>query len=126
VCSSDLALYSETGGKIHVVSLHPETEGVMLQAARDSESAGGVVLAPAFTRDFLNNLGEVLRTAYASGPPPVLLVPSPIRLFVKRLIEPTYPNLAVMGYSEVAPSAKIQSAGTVVTNASLQEQQAFG
>lgn len=120
------ALYTEAGGKIHVVSLHPETEGVMLQAARDSESAGGVVLAPAFTRDFLSNLGEVLRTAYASGPPPVLLVPTPIRLFVKRLIEPTYPNLAVMGYSEVASSAQIQSAGTVVTNASLHEQQAFG
>ncbi|MFT5232958.1 MAG: flagellar biosynthesis protein FlhA [Candidatus Krumholzibacteriia bacterium] len=120
------SLYTEASGKIHVVSLHPETEGVMLQAARDSESAGGVVLAPAFTRDFLSNLGEVLRAAYAGGPPPVLLVPSPIRLFVKRLIEPTYPNLAVMGYSEVASSAQIQSAGTVVTNASLQEQQAFG
>jgi len=120
------ALYTESGGKMHVVSLHPETEGVLMQAARESENAGGVVLEPGFTRSFLGNMESVLRTAYSSGPPPVLLVPTPIRLFVKRLIEPTYPNLAVMGYTEVSASADIQSAGTVVTNAIIQEQQAVG
>ncbi len=120
------ALYTEAGGKMHVVSLHPETEAVLMQAARDSESSGGVVLDPIFTRTFLGNMEVVLRTAYSNGPPPVLLVPTPIRLFVKRLIEPTYPNLAVMGYSEVSSSANIQSAGTVVTNAIPQEQQAVG
>ncbi|MDX2472173.1 MAG: flagellar biosynthesis protein FlhA [Candidatus Krumholzibacteria bacterium] len=120
------ALYTEPNGKMHVVSLHPETENVLMQATRESESAGGVVLDPYFTRNFLSNLETVLRTAYASGPPPVLLVPTPIRLFVKRLIEPTYPNLAVMGYTEVSSSANIHSAGTVVTNAIPQEQQAVG
>lgn len=120
------ALYTEASGKIHVVSLHPETETVLMQAARESENSGGVVLDPIFTRSFLGNMENVLRTAYTNGPPPVLLVPTPIRLFVKRLIEPTYPNLAVMGYTEVSSSANIQSAGTVVTNAIQQEQQAVG
>jgi flagellar biosynthesis protein FlhA len=120
------ALYTESDGRMHVVSLHPETENVLMQASRDSENAGGVVLDPAFTRSFLGNLETVLRTAYTSGPPPVLLVPTPIRLFVKRLVEPTYPNLAVMGYSEVASSANIHSAGTVVTHAIAHEQQALG
>jgi flagellar biosynthesis protein FlhA len=118
------ALYTEPSGKLHVVSLHPQAESVLMHAARDSESAGGVVLDPGFTRGFLGNLESVLRTAYSNGPPPVLLVPTPIRLFVKRLVEPTYPNLAVMGYSEVASSASIHSAGTVVTNAFPKEQHA--
>jgi len=120
------SLYSENDDKLHVVSLHPEVENVLMQASRESESAGGVVLEPIFTRTFLGNLETVLRTAYTNGPPPVLLVPTPIRFFVKRLIEPTYPNLAVMGYSEVSASASIQSAGTVVTNALPQEQHATG
>ncbi len=120
------ALYTEPDGQMYVVSLHPETEAVLMQAARESENVGGVVLDPLFTRNFLGNLETVLRTAYSSGPPPVLLVPTPIRLFVKRLIEPTYPNLAVMGYTEVSSSANIHSAGTVVTNAIPQEQQAHG
>ncbi len=120
------ALYSESDSQLHVVSLHPETEQVLVQASRDSEQVGGVMLDPAFAQLFLGKLEAVLRTAYTSGPPPVLLVPSPIRIFVKRLIEPTYPNLAVMGYTEVASSAKVQSAGTVVTNGFAKQNQATG
>ncbi len=120
------ALYTEADNKLFVVSLHPETEQTLVQAGRDSETVGGVVLDPVFTQSFLGKLEAVLRIAYTSGPPPVLLVPSPIRIFVKRLIEPTYPNLAVMGYTEVSSSAKVQSAGTVVTNGLPQQNQAFG
>ena len=120
------ALYAEKGGKLQVVSLHPETEHVLMLANRDSEQAGGVVLDPGFTQEFLARLETVLRAAYASGPQPVLLVPTPIRLFVKRLVEPTYPNLAVMGYTEVSNGVSIQSAGTVVTNGIPQEQHASG
>jgi flagellar biosynthesis protein FlhA len=120
------ALYTESDGKLHVVSLHPETEQVLMQAAHESDAAGGVMLPPRFAQDFLQNLEGVLRTAYAGGTPPVLLVPTPIRFFTKRLIEPTYPNLAVMGYSEVAPSASVVSAGTVVVHANPRERQAVG
>jgi type III secretory pathway component EscV len=109
-----------------VVSLHPEVESAFMQAGRESEQGGGVALDPSFTQEFLVRLEGVLRTAYGAGPPPVLLVPTPIRLFVKRLVEPTYPNLAVMGYSEVAASARVQSAGTVVTHGSPHEQLASG
>ncbi len=120
------ALYTESGGRLHVVSLHPETEHVLMLASRDSEQAGGVILDPVFTQEFLTRMETVLRTAYANGPQPVLLVPTPIRQFVKRLVEPTYPNLAVMGYTEVSNSVNIQSAGTVVTNGVPQEQHAAG
>ncbi len=120
------ALYAENGGQLHVVSLHPETEHILMVANRDSEQAAGVVLDPGFTQDFLTRMESVLRTAYARGPQPVLLVPTPIRLFVKRLVEPTYPNLAVMGYTEVSNAVSIQSAGTVVTNGVPQEQHAVG
>ena len=120
------ALYTENGGRLHVVSLHPETEHVLMLASRDSEQAGGVILDPGFTQEFLTRMETVLRTAYSSGPQPVLLVPTPIRQFVKRLVEPTYPNLAVMGYTEVSNSVNIQSAGTVVTNGVPQEQHAAG
>ncbi len=120
------ALYTEGHGRLHVVSLHPETEQVLMHSNRESEQSGGVILDPHFTQDFLRCLETVLRRAYANGPHPVLLVPTPIRMFVKRLIEPTYPNLAVMGYTEVASSASIQSAGTVVTHGIEQEQHASG
>ncbi|MGD9548717.1 MAG: flagellar biosynthesis protein FlhA [Candidatus Krumholzibacteriia bacterium] len=120
------ALFTEPGGKLSVVSLHPGTEQVLIRASHDSDRSQGVVLDPGFTKDFLGQLERVLRAAYASGHPPVLLVPTPIRLFVKRLIEPTYPNLAVLGYTEVAPTAQVHSAGTVVTNVNPKEFAAVG
>ncbi len=120
------ALYTNSQGTLPVVSLHPETEHHLMLAARESDKAGGVVLDPVFAQDFLGKLEPVLRTAYATGTPPVLLVPTPIRIFVKRLIEPTYPNLAVMGYTEVNSSARVQSAGTVVTNGNPNEKHAVG
>jgi flagellar biosynthesis protein FlhA len=120
------ALYTENGKRLHVVSLHPETEHVLMLASRESEQAGAVVLDPTFTQDFLTRLEGVLRAAISQGPQPVLLVPTPIRHFVKRLVEPTYPNLAVMGYTEVSNAVDIQSAGTVVANGIPQEQNAVG
>ena len=120
------ALYCDAQGTLPVVSLHPEAEQILMQAARESDQAGGVVLDPAFAQEFLGKLEPVLRSAYGNGTPPVLLVPTPIRIFVKRLIEPTYPNLAVMGYTEVASTARVQSAGTVVTNGNPQAKQAVG
>ena len=118
------ALYCDTDGKIHVISLHPETEHILLAAHRDSEQAGAVVLEPRFAQEFLSRLDATLRAAYSIGRPPVLLVPTPMRFFMKRLIEPSYPNLAVMGYTEVSSAAQIQAAGTVVTHGSPLEQQA--
>ena len=105
---------------MHVVSLHPETEHVFVEAARQSEQTGQVALDPQFTREFMQRLDATLRAAFAQGAQPVLLVPTPVRFFIKRLIEPTYPNLAVMGYTEVTASARIMSAGTVVTHGSAE------
>jgi type III secretory pathway component EscV len=83
-----------------------------------------VLLDPRFAQEFLERLEAALQGAYAQGRPPVLLVPTPIRFFIKRLIEPTYPSLAVMGYTEVASASLVQPAGTVVTRGLRSEQQA--
>ena len=120
------ALFSDVSGRLPVISLHPEVEQTFMQASLESEKSQGVVLPPAFTGEFLKRLDAVLRAAYANGHPPVLLVPTPIRLFVKRLVEPTYPNLAVMGYTEVSSSAVVQSVGTVATHGNARERQAIG
>ena len=120
-------LYTEPDGAIHVVSLHPATEQAFLEASRQSESSGQVVLEPRFAQEFMGRLDAVLRAAFSAGTPPILLVPTPVRFFIKRLIETAYPNLAVMGYTEVAASARIQSAGTVVTHGvAKHEQQVAG
>ena len=102
-------------------------EHVLLDASRQSEQTGQVILDPRFTQEFMGRLDTTLRAAFGHGAPPVLLVPTPVRFFVKRLVEPSYPNLAVMGYTEVSSTVRIQSAGTVVTHGFAQPaEQAVG
>ena len=109
------SMHLEPDGHLHVVSLHPRVEQMLSRAAQDSEHAGSVVLDPTFAQQFLERLESVLQAAYRRGTPPVLLVPTPIRMFIKRLVEPTFGGLAVIGYTEITPQTRIKSAGTVVT-----------
>ncbi len=43
----------------------------------------------------------------AAGHPPVLLCADRLRLAVRRFLEASLPNLAVLGYSEVSTSAAV-------------------
>jgi len=120
------AQYSEADGFIHVISLQPQLEQSLAQAAAESDRSGAVVLDPGLAQKFLQRLERTLQAAYGRGMPPVLLVPTPMRVFVKRLIEPSFPSLAVIGYTEVAPTARIQSAGTVSIEGERHAVQAAG
>jgi flagellar biosynthesis protein FlhA len=119
-------LYVEPDGFVHVISLHPNTEQHLARAVQDSDRAGTVVLEPAFAQKFLERLETTLQVAYRNGTPPIMLVPTPIRMFVKRLIEPTFGTLAVVGYTEITSSAKIKSAGTVNVQGVTHEHEAVG
>jgi len=118
------SLYVEPDGNVYAVTLHPETEYHLGQAAQESEKVGAVVLDPLLAQTLLERLERTLQKVYSRGKPPVLLVPTPMRLFVKRLIEPTFPSLPVMGYTEVTGNTSVQSAGTVSTQGVQDAQQA--
>jgi len=118
------SMFVEPDGNLYAISLHPEVEQVLLQSSSDSDKIGAVVLNPGFAQQFLQKLEQSLQQSYSRGIPPVLLVPTPIRLFVKRLVEPTFPALPVMGYTEITANTKVQSAGTVVFEGAENAQQA--
>jgi flagellar biosynthesis protein FlhA len=118
------SMFIEPDGNLYAISLHPEIEQVLLQASSDSEKVGAVILNPSFAQQFLQKLEQSLQKSYSKGIPPVLLVPTPIRMFIKRLVEPTFQTLPVMGYTEITANTKVQSAGTVVFEGVENEQKA--
>ena len=62
----------------------------------------------------VSNLNSELERAIStSGNQPVLLCSSPIRLPFRRLIERTYPQIAVMSYNEISNNIKAKSIGVV-------------
>ena len=113
ICKQNLA----DTGELLAVTLAPEVENTIAQGI--SPDGTSLTLDPEFTRKLMDNLdSELERAISTSGNQPVLLCSSPIRLPFRRLIERTYPQIAVMSYNEISNNIKAKSIGVVrvVTN----------
>ncbi len=108
ICKQNLA----DTGELLAVTLAPEVENTIAQGVGPDGSS--LTLDPDFTRRMLDNLNsELERAISSSGNQPVLLCSSPIRLPFRRLIERTYPQIAVMSYNEISNNIKAKSIGVV-------------
>jgi len=108
ICKQNLA----DSGELMVVTLAPDVENVIAQGV--SPDGVSLVLEPDFTRRMLDSLNNELEKAISTyGNQPVVLCSSPIRLPFRRLIERTYPQIAVMSYNEISNNTKAKSVGIV-------------
>ena len=108
ICKQNLA----DTGELLAVTLAPEVENTIAQGVGPDGSS--MTLDPDFTRRMLDNLNsELERAISSSGNQPVLLCSSPIRLPFRRLIERTYPQIAVMSYNEISNNVKAKSIGVI-------------
>lgn len=110
ICKQNL---SDTG-ELLAVTLSPDAENTIAQGL--SPDGNSLTLDPDFTRRLLDSLNYELEKAITStGSQPVILCSSPIRLPFRRLIERTYPQIAVMSYNEISNNVKAKSVGVVKT-----------
>ena len=108
ICKQNLA----DTGELLAVTLAPDVENTIAQGV--SPDGSSLTLDPEFTRKLLDNLNNELERAIStSGNQPVILCSSPIRLPFRRLIERTYPQIAVMSYNEISNNVKAKSIGVV-------------
>ena len=99
-------------GELLAVTLSPDAENTIAQGL--SPDGNSLTLDPDFTRRLLDSLNYELEKAITStGSQPVILCSSPIRLPFRRLIERTYPQIAVMSYNEISNNVKAKSVGVV-------------
>ena len=108
ICKQNLA----DTGELLAVTLDPDVENTIAQGV--SPDGSSLTLNPEFTRKLLDTLNYELEKAISSsGNQPVLLCSSPIRLPFRRLIERTYPQIAVMSYNEISNNVKAKSIGVI-------------
>lgn len=108
ICKQNLA----DTGELLAVTLDPDVENTIAQGV--SPDGTSLTLDPEFTRRLLDSLNyELERAISTSGNQPVLLCSSPIRLPFRRLIERTYPQIAVMSYNEISNNVKAKSIGVI-------------
>lgn len=108
ICKQNLA----DTGELLAITLSPEVENIIAQGV--SPDGQSLTLDPDFTRRLLDNLNYELEKAISStGNQPVILCSSPIRLAFRRLIERTYPQIAILSYNEITTNVKARSVGVV-------------
>ena len=111
ICKQNL---SDTG-ELLVITMTQEVEQEIAKGINpDGES---LTLNPDFVKRLMDSLNsEFERAIQQTGNQPVILCSSPIRLIFRRLIERTYPQIAIMSYNEVTNNIKAKSVGIIRAN----------
>ncbi len=101
------------GGELSVLTFEPRLEQRLLESLRAGDAGGHLLLDPYFAERLATETARVSRTVEDRGTQPVLVCAQPLRRAVRRLIETTAPQLAVLAYSELGGHLRLSTAGTV-------------
>ncbi|NLF30711.1 MAG: flagellar biosynthesis protein FlhA [Planctomycetes bacterium] len=93
--------YRDGEGKLWCVTLDPGLEDTINAHIERSERGMLISVPPQVARQVTGAVADQLQRLVASGHPPVVLCSPPVRMAVRRLLEPALPNVAVLGYNEI-------------------------
>ena len=107
---------SDPQGRLHVMVLEPALEAYLRE--RVEQTPQGVVLAlePSAARALLQALAQHAQQMSAKGYLPVLAVPAPLRLPIRKLLGADLPNVHVIAYHEIAPRTPLQVVGQIASS----------
>ncbi|WP_457678186.1 flagellar biosynthesis protein FlhA [Thermovibrio sp.] len=105
------SLYAKSG-TLYALSLEPETEDFILKKVKDND---GYLppLEPVFVQNLVKSISQQIEGFVRSQVQPVILTSPAVRLYLRRVLEPYLPSVAVLSYSEVEPGVKVNILGVV-------------
>ncbi len=105
------SLYSKEG-VLTALTLSPDSEEYISNKIKEN---GGILppLDPVFVQNLVRSISQSLQPFLVNQLIPVLITSPAVRRFVRRIVEPYIPNLAVISYTEVEPGVKVNIVGTV-------------
>ncbi|PKL83973.1 MAG: flagellar biosynthesis protein FlhA [Ignavibacteriae bacterium HGW-Ignavibacteriae-3] len=106
------AIYRDANGIIHATALSENLEAAIsrsLQAQKDSVVALG--LNPTVLRELNVQLQQMSENFNKLGYPPILITSATIRPYFYRLVNSSFPELAVLSYSELPANIELEFLG---------------
>ena len=93
-------------GVLYAMTLGPESENYL--HTKIKEYNGNLPpLDPTMLQQFIMQINKNMEKFIVNQRTPVILTSSTIRRYVKKLIEPYLPNVAVLSYNEIEPKTKL-------------------
>jgi type III secretion protein V len=96
-----------------------EIEDAVRGAVRQTSGASYLALSPDVHRQLITSMKQVIGSMSQHTLMPVMLAPMDIRRFMRKLVERDFPDLAVLSYQELTPSANIQPLERIKLNAQI-------
>jgi type III secretion protein V len=103
--------YTDAQGVLHNAIFEQATEAALKQALQQS-NLGNFIALPKDKTDALMAQIEQLHTGQADASA-VIIVSFELRRYVKKLIEPIFPNIAVLSYQEIKPETKLNTLAAI-------------
>jgi flagellar biosynthesis protein FlhA len=105
--------HAERDGKIYLVTLDPRLEDKINSCIERTERGTFLNMSPGDINRFIENASKVLEKLVAAGHSPVVLCSPQIRGQVKKIMDTTKLNVAVLSYNEIVSGFVVESMGTV-------------
>ena len=116
--------YTNTDGKLRVITIDPVLEQYMANAIQYSEHGSSLVLDPVLIQRILEETAAKIETVLQKGYEPVILCSPLVRLQFKRLTERTLSNLVILSYSEIISTLEVESMEVISVSVQQSPQQA--
>lgn len=109
ICES----YTNKEGVITVVTIDPNLEETMIGAVHQSEYGSFLALDPSIGERILGQISAQISSFRKMKIASVILCSPRLRPHLKRFIERSFPETAVLSYNEIVPQVKVQSIGMI-------------
>jgi flagellar biosynthesis protein FlhA len=106
--------YKDANECIHVISLEPKLEQMLEASVQNTERGPRLVIRPELVGRMVGRLSALVERMVAQNLQPVLLCSPAVRFQLRKILEGSFPNLAVVSYSEIASGVNVKATGTVV------------
>ena len=109
ICES----YTNKDDVITVITIDPNLEETMIGAVHQSEYGSFLALDPSIGERILGQISTQIPAFKKMSLPSVILCSPRLRPHLKKFIERSFPDTAVLSYNEIVPQVKVQSIGMV-------------
>jgi flagellar biosynthesis protein FlhA len=106
-------MYCDENKKLHVFTIDPAAEQALTDGVQNSKQGLMLVIPPEQSEILIKSVGQQVEKMETAGQNPICLCSPNVRLAIKRLLESSYPSLAVLSYNEISNHVEIVSIGAV-------------
>ncbi len=106
-------MYKNENNTIIGLTLDPKLEQMISDIIKNPNFTGEIVLPANIQRNLQRDLADKIKQMLDQGYMPIILCSPAIRMYFKKIIEDTFPDVVVLSYAEIAKGTEIKSLGII-------------